>query len=103
MIIHHIKEKGKPAGCMLAIVNDDEFFIGMSKCSPDDIYKKNIAVEIALGRSNECMKKNKVLYKVLPKSWHKKYTDFFERSVRYFKDKNPSYSSIKCYNMILKK
>ncbi len=104
MIIHHIKEKGKPVGCMLTIVNDDEFFIGVSKCNPVDKYNKNIAIDIAFGRANECIKTNREnIFKVLPKSWHKKYLNFFDRSTRYYKDKNSSYSCIKCKNMILNK
>lgn len=102
MIIHHIKEKGKPVGCMLAIANDSEFFIGVSKCSSHDTYNKNIGIEIALGRVKKCMETNKSnLYRV-PISWYKKYLEFYERCSRYYKDKNASSHCSSCVNIISK-
>lgn len=113
MLIHYIKEKGRPCGCMLAIKSDDEIFIGFAKCGPEDYYQKIVGYEIAHGRAlkfthaierdeNGLSKKfnNKTLYLRLPLSWHNRYLDFIERAQRYFKDATLHYSVSKCRDYI---
>lgn len=76
-------EKGKPYGCMVAVLQNDTISIGWSLCSPRDEWDRDVAQNIAWARATVC-EDHRGTIMMIPQSIAEQFESFMYRSMRYF-------------------
>lgn len=76
-------EKGKPFGCLVAVLQEDTISIGWSLCSPRDEWDRGVAQNIAWARATVC-EDHRGTIMVVPQSIADQFESFVYRSMRYF-------------------
>lgn len=80
--------KGKPFGCLVAILQGDTISVGWSLCSPRDEWDRDVAQNIAWARATmqeDLVKTNPGLILLVPQSIAAQFEEFEYRSMKYFK------------------
>ena len=77
-------EKGKPYGCMVAVLQDDTISLGWSLCSPRDEWDRDVATNIAWARATVC-EDHRGAAMMVPQSISEQFEGFMFRAMKYFK------------------
>lgn len=78
-----IRVKGKPYGCMVAVLQDDTISLGWSLCSPRDQWDRDVAQNIAWARATSCENYRGAVM-LVPQSIAEQFEAFMHRSMKYF-------------------
>lgn len=75
--------KGKPFGCLVAILQEDTISIGWSLCSSRDEWDRDVAQNIAWARATVCEDHRGVVMSV-PQSIAEQLESFIYRAMKYY-------------------
>ena len=81
--------KGKPFGCLVAILQEDTISIGWSLCSSRDEWDRDVAQNIAWARATVCEDhRGRGVVMSVPQSIAEQFEAFAWRSAKYFQTDN---------------